>query len=141
MRQGLSSALVAHAGPNLATTQWIEQCGLATLNTPSWYVEVSISTAREDTRCELNVYPDEWGVIFRRGIRVSSVRVTDVAFVHGRDDDNLLRVFPSLDRVRNLITLLEHRFDLAFDRAGSAVHSNLTRASAIIRGWLLEKSR
>jgi hypothetical protein len=87
----------------------------------------------------LNVYPDEWAVIFRRGARVSSIRFIDDAFIRGRDDDDLARVFPTLDRVRNFLTLLERRFDIGFDRTGATVRSNFTRATAIVRVWLLER--
>ncbi len=106
----------------------------------AWYVAISIPTAGIATRCELNVYPDEWAVIFRRGARVSAIRFIDDAFIRGRDDDDLVRVFPTLDRVRNFLTLLEHRFDIAFDRTGATVRSNFRRGTAIVRAWLLERA-
>lgn len=140
MHHGLDTAFVlAGDGADVEIARWIEQVGLSTLNRANWYVEVSIPSEQRDTRCELDVYPAEWRVIFRRGLRVSSVRVTDVAAVRGRDDDRLLNVFPSLDRFRNLLTLLEHRFDLAFDRTGAVVSSNLVRAAPILRSWLLAR--
>jgi hypothetical protein len=142
MRPALNPAFVAGGkSANLACADWIDHRGLETPDPQGWYVEISISTDRDDTRCELNVYPDEWEVIFRRGLRVSSIRVTDAPRARGRDDDDLLRVFPTLDHIRNLLTLLEHRFDIEFDRTAAAVHSNLTRATPIVRSWLVERVR
>lgn len=115
-----------------ASAAWTEQHGLEV-----WYVEISIPTDTEDTRLELNIYPEEWGVIFRRGNRVSSIRVTDIAFVHGHDDYRLLHEVPSLDRIDDLLALLERRHDIAFQRIWTTVRSNLIGAPSIVRSWLV----
>ena len=113
---------------------WLEQRGLTAI--PHWYVEIEICTDERDTSMTINIYPEEWGFVFRHGIHVSSIRITDVPFVHGADDDQLLKVTPSLERFHELLEALERRFDVTFQRAQSIVHSNLIRASAVVRPWL-----
>ena len=65
-----------------------------------WYIEITLASDIADTRLELNLYPEEWGFVFRRGTRVSSIRVTDIPFVHGFDDHGLLGKTPELERIR-----------------------------------------
>ena len=90
-----------------------------------------------DVYFELHIYPEEWGFVFRRGARVSSIRITDVPFVHGRDDHQLLSATPSLDRVREFLEHLEIRYGIAFVRTRAIVKSNLIRATSVIRPWLV----
>jgi hypothetical protein len=120
-----------------ATAAWVRQHGLDVARTPHWYVEISVPTDSVDIRLEINLYPEEWGVVFRRGNRVSSVRVTDVPFVHGLDDHKLLSELPELARIDDLLAVLERRYDVAFHRTRVTVRSNLTRATAIVRSWLV----
>ena len=124
-------ALAAHA--------WLAQRGLDASQTPHWFVEISIPSDVPDTRFELNVYPEEWGFIFRRGVRVSSIRVTDVAFVHGFDDYRLLAETPALEDIAVLLSTLDERYTITFDRTRASVRSNLTRAAAVVRPWLVTR--
>ncbi len=120
-----------------ASAAWLEARGLDTTRTPHWYVEITIESDSPDVRFELNIYPEEWGVVFRRGARVSSIRVTDVAFVHGLDEHGLLSQLLGLDRIGDLLVQLERRFGLTFLRTRATVRTNLVRATAVVRPWLL----
>lgn len=119
-----------------ASARWLEERGLDASKTPHWFVEVSIETDQRDTRLELNIYPEEWGYVLRRGAKVSSIRVTDVPFVHGLDDFQLLAETPSLDDLATLIAGLERRFALVFATGRATVRANLGRATGVVRTWL-----
>ena len=116
------------------TAAWLEERGLAPI--PHWYVELELRTDQRDTTMTVNIYPEEWGFVFRRGQRVSSIRVTNHPFVHGADDDRLLDETPALERLHELLATLERRFSVTFYRLSAQVHSNLIRAAAVIRPWL-----
>jgi hypothetical protein len=120
-----------------ASAAWIEQQGLDVSRTPHWYVEITIPSDEPDTRFELNLYPEEWGIVFQRGSRVSSIRVTDIAFVHGLDDHRLISQVPPLERIHDLLGLIERRYDIALFRMRANVRSNLARAVAVVRPWLV----
>lgn len=122
-----------------ASAAWIEQHGLDASRTPHWYVEITIPTDSPGVQFEINIYPEEWGVIFRREHRVSSLRVTDIPFIHGLDEHRLLPDLPPLDRIDDLLALLERREGLAFHRARATVRSNLNRATSMVRAWLVGK--
>ena len=66
-----------------AADRWLRVLGLVSV--PRWYSEIAI-LADGDTRFDLNVYAEEWGFVFKHGDRTSWIRVTDVPFIHGRDD-------------------------------------------------------
>jgi hypothetical protein len=121
-----------------ASAAWLDLQGLDAARTPHWYVEITIpSTSASDSRFELNIYPEEWGFVFRRGPRISSVRVTDVPFVHGRDDHKLVDEVPPLAEIHRLLDSLEARHGMELLRTKTTVKSNLVRASAIVRAWLV----
>ena len=119
-----------------ASATWARTHGLDVSRTPHWYVEIQLPTQRTDTRLDINLYPEEWGLIFRREGRVSSIRVTDVPFVHGLDDDKLLRDFPQLVDLHRFLDELERRFEIQFARQRPLVHSNVTDATTSVRAWL-----
>jgi hypothetical protein len=118
-----------------ASHRWLIDRGL---EPPSshWYVEIRIETDVLDVRFELNIYPEEWGFVFRYGRRVSSIRITDVAFVHGRDEHQLLSKTPPLEQIGELLAELEQRYVVRFAHKSAIVKSNLIRATAAIRPWL-----
>jgi hypothetical protein len=120
-----------------AAAAWAAQVGLDVAGTPHWYVEIELHTDPVEAQLDLNIYPEEWGVVFRRGNRVSSIRVTDVPFVHGKDDHGLLTGLPELARFDELLAMLERRYDVVFQRTHPAVRSNLRRALASVRPWLV----
>lgn len=120
-----------------ASAAWCQERDLDVTDVSHWYVEIAIPTDIDDTRFEINIYPEEWGVVFRRGVRMSSIRVTDVPFIHGRDEHRLLAVLPALERIGELLSSLERQYDVAFHRERAAVHSNFARATMIVRRWLI----
>lgn len=93
--------------------------------------------ADADTRFDLNVYEEEWGFYFQFAGRASWIRVTDAAFVHGRDDFDLLARTPDLLAVNALLAELEQEHGLAFRRATASVRSTIPDAPNLIRDWLI----
>ncbi|MDX2090851.1 MAG: hypothetical protein SFX73_23530 [Kofleriaceae bacterium] len=122
----------------LASRAWLEQQGLDTRSQAAWYVEVQVHSDLPNARFELNLYPEEWGFVFRLKAQLSWIRVTDLAFVHGADDLKLLGRTPRLDALAELMTWLEAEHALRFDRAHAIVRTNLDegRTTAAVRAWL-----
>jgi hypothetical protein len=125
---------------------WIEARGLVIVPTKRWFVEIALDVVDRpasltysgdtDTRFHLNLYPEEWGVYFCHGSRASWIRFTDEAFVHGRDEHQLLRELTSLARVEPMLATLEDRYHLDFNRDRGLIRSNLVGATAAVREWL-----
>jgi hypothetical protein len=89
-----------------------------------------------ETRFRIEIYAEEWGVFFCHAGRVSWVRVTDVAFVHGRDDHGLLLVMPPLAQVGELLRRVERDHGVQFRRAVALLRSDLIDAEATLRRWV-----
>lgn len=140
-----SSSTWSTAGA-LAAGQWLRSVGVATPATVRWHVEVAFGVLDEPapvefddataSRFHLDIYSEEWGVFFCHGGRSSWIRVTDIAFVHGRDDHALLGVTPSLRAIGSLLRRLEHQYALAFRREHALVRTNLAGAEPAIRAWI-----
>jgi hypothetical protein len=121
----------------LASAAWLDEQDLGTSRVAHWYVEISLATPPpSDAQFDLNIYPEEWGFVLRRGSRVSSIRVTDEPFVHGRDDHKLLAETPELAKLGTLLAQIEARIGARFDRTRAYVRSNLQRATPTVRAWL-----
>jgi hypothetical protein len=120
-------------GP-LATAQWLVQRELAVGAPPRWFVDVAFVVPGRDTKLQLEIYSDEWGVRLRHDGRESWIRITDVAFVHGRDDYQLLRRIPRLSAIGDLITTLERELGIRFDREHISVETNLSDEPRV-RAW------
>lgn len=116
---------------------WLHALGLEPL--PRWHVEVSLD-AGAGTKFNLNVYAEEWGFAFHHARRSSWIRVTDIPFVHGRDDFGLIAHVPALVSLAPFLTSLEaeHGFKLA--RTSAAVRSNIDGAAPMVRRWLSRNS-
>jgi hypothetical protein len=132
--QLIVSPIFATAGAE-AADRWLRALGLAP--TPRWHCEIA-TYGGADVRFDLNIYAEEWGFCFRAGERASWIRVTDVAFVHGRDDFQLLAKTPDLLAIGPLLDQLEHDHGVAFARATASVRTNLTHAAVTVRDWLVE---
>jgi len=117
---------------------WLSARGISSTSAPHWFVEIRIDSDQAGIVFDLNIYPEEWGFVVRRSGLVSSIRVTDVAFVHGRDELRLLSLTPTLARIGSLVVELERRFDTHFQCERAAINSNLPRAIGATRAWLLE---
>ncbi len=154
-RSRTSSArmVVIHAGPSsstagkLAAQAWARARALSAPTLTPWHVEISLDVhdgpathdvdLTRDTRFRLEIYSEEWGVFFCHGGRASWIRVTDIAFVHGRDDFGLLDIVPPLKDVHALLRTIEHQHDIAFRRDHALIRTNVPRAEASVRAWVL----
>lgn len=109
---------------------------------PRWFVEVTFGVAgaasdKDDTtQLRIELFSEEWGFWFRREGKVSWVRVTDVPFVHGRDEHALLRDTPALKNIGRLVRALEERFDIRFDRDAPLIRTSLLGTEQTIRDWI-----
>ncbi|MGE5181563.1 MAG: hypothetical protein ACM31C_05860 [Acidobacteriota bacterium] len=120
------------------STRWLERCDLEQDVGP-WFVEIQIVADDDDdapSTLDLNIYPIEWDITFRRRGQMSSIKVTGAAHVNGCDDFALLDRVTSLDRFGTLLAAIELQHGLRFGRSSAAVRSNLAGAQRIVRAWL-----
>ena len=118
-----------------AAHRWRLALGLASV--PHWFAEIAIPADR-DAQFDLHLYAEEWGFTFARASRTSWIRVTDIAFVHGRDDHGLLARTPDLLAIHLLLAELERAHGLAFHRDTASVRTNLPDATNVIREWIAQ---
>jgi hypothetical protein len=121
----------------LAASAWLTSFGL---NPPPgalrWHAEISLDVidgpARteydetRDTRFHIDIYSEEWGFFFCHAGRVSWIRITDIPFVHGRDEYQLLKQTPALPDIGKLMRALET----------ALIRTNIVAAEPMIRRWL-----
>jgi hypothetical protein len=140
------------AAPVIASTElpwsgaWLNGRGLAVPKLTRWSVEIALDAEpgpvradfdeRTATRFHIDIYAEEWGFFFCHAGRASWIRVTDVPFVHGRDDFNLLDVTPPLRELGALLGELEHHHAVDFPRDRALVRTNLPYSEARIRAWI-----
>jgi len=126
--------------------KWLEALN-PTATTPSRrHAEIALATLdapasakfddRTDTRFHVDIYSAEWGFFFCHAGRVSWIRVTDVAFVHGRDEFHLLEDTPRLTEIGGLLRMVEQRCEVAFRRDRALVRSNIPLREPAIRRWV-----
>lgn len=112
-----------------------------------WYAEIAMSVANARpptdfdeaiaTRLHINIYSEEWGLYICHRERSSWLRVTDVAFVHGRDDFRLLPLMPSsLAQLGTLVRRFETDEGLRFERTHASITTNVESVEPNIRRWL-----
>jgi hypothetical protein len=109
-------------------------------------VEISLATLdaaaplqfdeRQDTRFHVDIYAEEWGFFFCHGGRTSWIRITDIPFVHGRDEFGLLAQAPRLADIGALLRGLENQHHLAFHRKHALVRTNIAGAEPGVRRWV-----
>jgi hypothetical protein len=132
---GTPRGLSTNTGP-IASAAWLAARELYPRD-PKWRVEIELAVSTEQpTRFELEIYAEEWGYRFSAGERMSWIRVTDVPFIHGRDDHSLLRSTPSLREIGALLRELEDKHAIAFDRDNAVVRTTIDGGEAAIRTWL-----
>ena len=119
--------------PPSTPTRWHAEIALATIDAPT----SAKFDDRIDTRFHLDIYSAEWGFFLCHGGRVSWIRVTDVAFVHGRDEFHLLESTPRLAEIGGLLRTVEQGCELAFRRDRALVRSNIPLREPAIRRWVL----
>lgn len=121
-----------NTGP-LATAAWLVARNIYPTER-TWYVEISLYA--EGVRFDIEIFAEEWGFAFHRDDQLSWIRVTDIPFVHGRDDFDLLGETSSLRDIGRVVQLLENRFHVAFDREGATIRTSLSDSEAEIREWI-----
>lgn len=146
----ISSAGAGGRGPSssgqIAASEWLSDRGIQTPSLKRWHVEVSLATLdapapmnyddRVDTRFHVDVYSEEWGFFFCHSGRASWIRITDIPFVHGRDDFGLLAQTPALPDVGALLRTLEVRHKVEFRRKLALVRTNVPASEPGIRAWV-----
>jgi hypothetical protein len=111
-----------------------------------WHVEISLDVRdipapaefdiATDTRFHIDIYSEEWGFFFCHAGRASWIRITDIPFVHGRDDYQLLAATPELSEIGTLLRRLENGHQIAFRREHALVRTNLLHATGAIQRWV-----
>ena len=133
-----TSGLSPNTGP-LAAAAWLAARELCPTE-PRWFVELAFDTLADDsgeaaTRFLLEIYSEEWGYMFRHAGQTSWIRVTDIPFVHGRDDHGLLDATPKLRDIGRLVRSLETRFRIELPRHQPLVRTSLPNAEPVIAEW------
>lgn len=111
---------------------WEVEIGLDIVDAPA---TLAFNTARA-TRLQIYIYSDEWGFRFCHGGRESWIRITDIPFVHGRDDHRLLTATPPLKSLGMFVRALEAQHGVKFQRRHAAIATSISNSEAIIRSWL-----
>jgi len=130
-----------------AAASWLTERGLsAPPGNLRWHAEIALDVVddiaplqfddRVATRFHLDLYFEEWGFFFCHGGRASWIRVTDVPFVHGRDDFQLLAQTPPLSDIGTLLRGVERDHGIQFRRDRARIRTNLQRAEAPLRAWV-----
>lgn len=130
----------------LAAATWLMDRALTPPAGKRWHIEIAIGVTNgrpttdydEDsaTRFHLNIYEEEWGVYFCHRGKASWIRVTDIAFVHGKDDFKLLASIPALKNIGALLRQVERDHGVQFQRQHASVKTNLANAETTIRNWV-----
>jgi hypothetical protein len=118
--------------PAIAGTRWHAEIAMDTVDAPAPEVFDPMTASR----FHLDLYSEEWGVFFCHAGRSSWIRVTDIAFVHGRDDFSLLTVTPALKDIGKLLRQLEQQHGVQLHRHHATIRTNLASAAPAIRRWL-----
>jgi hypothetical protein len=124
--------LPPNTGP-LATAAWCVSRGLFP-NGRDWFVEITMHAGA--SRFAIEIYAAEWGFAFHHDGRVSWIRVTDIPFVHGQDDFQLLHETTSLMQINAMVHHVEHLYGIKFARDQATVRTSIEDAEPAIGEWL-----
>ena len=129
----------------IATAAWLAARELYPRD-PKWFVEIALAVEtappspdfdeQTATRFLIEIYAEEWGLRFVHGGRASWIRVTDVPFVHGRDDHELLRSVTRLTNIGAVIAKVERQYSIQFNRNAPAIQTTLIGAEPVIADWV-----
>jgi hypothetical protein len=130
----------------LAARQWVTARGLTPPSVTRWHATILLGTEehspeleideRRETRFRIEIYSEEWGFFFCHAGRSSWIRVTDIPFVHGRDDFRLLPLTPPLHDVGHFLRRLESQHAVQFQREHARLTTNLVDAEPELRRWV-----
>lgn len=129
---GTPRGLSANTGP-IASAAWLAARELYPKES-RWHAVSTLAVA--ETRFQIEIFAEEWGFKFDHAGRESWIRVTDVPFVHGRDEHDLLGETPPLRYIGKLVRKLEVAHALRFDRSAAQIETTIASAEPVIRGWL-----
>ena len=90
------------------------------------------------TRFQLEIYGEEWGFVFRHEGKVSWIRITDIPFVHGRDEHGLLSRTPKLRELSQFVRELERRHGFRLPRDSPLIRSSIRDSEVKLRLWALD---
>lgn len=131
---------------SLASSTWLRTRGIGSPSIKRWHVEIALDVLTDRaptdydetsaTRFHLNIYTEEWGVYFCHAALSSWIRVTDIPFVHGRDDYRLLGIVPALKDIGQLLRQIERAHGIQFQRRHATVQTNIPGAEQAIRDWI-----
>jgi hypothetical protein len=146
MRSEIARHEMAAPAGTLAARGWLTARAVSAQTLPRWHARVLLDVVdksaredfdvRHDTRFRVDISSDEWGFLFCHSGRTSSIRVTEVAAVHGRDDFRLLDATPALKELGMLLRSVEQQHGVRFRRRNALVQTNLPSAEASIRRWI-----
>ena len=135
-----------HTGP-LAASAWLAARDLIP-DSHQWSVQYVFDVDRNapfafddrasSTRFQLEIYAQEWGYVFRHQGKVSWIRVTDIPFVHGRDEHGLLPRTPKLREIGPFVRQLEQLHGVLLPRDSALIRSSIRDAEVPLRLWALE---
>ncbi|HUJ62899.1 MAG TPA: hypothetical protein VLX92_30560 [Kofleriaceae bacterium] len=130
----------------VAAARWLDARGIRAPEA-HWEIQIALDVAdrlatldrdaRTDSRFHIDLYREEWGFVFCHGGQQSWIRVTDLPFVHGRDDFGLLARAPAIEQIGALVRTLERRHDLRFRRDLASIRASVEGAEPAIRRWVL----
>lgn len=136
-----------HAGA-LATASWLSARGLLVPPRAPWEVSIALDIVDErapeefedtaDTRFHIAIASTEWGFFFCHHSRASWIRVTELPFVHQRDDFVLIGQVPPLRELGKLVRSLEETYHLRFRRGYAAIRSTIEDAEPAVRAWVID---
>jgi hypothetical protein len=139
-QQSWSNAGAAAAG------SWASDLGITVPTGTRWHIEIQLDVVETRapsqfdettaTRFHLDIYSEEWGFYFCHAGQCSWIRVTDISFIHGRDDFDLLGMTPALNDIGHLVRHLEQKFRIRLRRDLALVRTNLSKAEPIVRAWI-----
>jgi hypothetical protein len=140
---GTPPGLSSNTGP-LACAAWLVDRGLSAAPV-SWTIVIAFDAAGDAkidsfdeataTRFQLELFPEEWGFRFCHRGRASWIRITDIAFAHGRDEHELLAERPRLKDIGQILRRLESRHEIAFDRTRPLIDSTIAESDQPLRIW------
>ena len=140
---GTSNGLSLNTGA-LASAAWLASRALVPSD-PKWFVAVAFDLDEratltdldelEATRFQLDIFAEEWGFRFCHQGRASWIRVTDIAFVHGRDDHGLFRKTRRLKHIGDTLREVERRYCISFPRERALIATNVRDPDSAIRAW------
>jgi hypothetical protein len=152
MKRSPSSPVHASRGAHdrtsgaISATSWLHERGLTAPTQQRWHVEIALDVVNtrapsefDDTiatRFHIDIYAEEWGVYVCHAGRSSWIRVTDIAFVHGRDDFQLLAITPPLRDIAQLLRHVEATFVIRLQRQHASLTTNLPGIEPAIRAWI-----